>query len=95
MIQARDAIKNIIDLFSKALGMRQDISYNDKISLMGYIHDDVYVLHNFKESKLANNNIQYRLVDADEQSSVYMVKASDIKLLVKATNNSMNTEIML
>ena len=31
LIQARDAIKNIIDLFSKALGVEQDISYNDKI----------------------------------------------------------------
>ena len=31
LIQSRDAIKNIIDLFSKALGVKQDISYNDKI----------------------------------------------------------------
>ena len=34
LIQARDAIKNIIDLFSKALGMRQDITYNDKIFII-------------------------------------------------------------
>ena len=31
LIQTRDDIKNIIDLFSKALGVEQDISYNDKI----------------------------------------------------------------
>jgi hypothetical protein len=31
LIQARDAIKNIIDLFSKALKIRQDISYHKKV----------------------------------------------------------------
>ena len=31
LIQARDAIKNIIDLFSKALGVEKELSYNEKI----------------------------------------------------------------
>jgi len=71
------------------------ISYNNKISLMGYIHDDVFVLHNYKTSKPSSYDIQQRLVDKDNMVNVYIVKAQGVKLLVKATNTTMNTEIIL
>ena len=71
------------------------ISYNNNINLMGYINDDVFVLHNFKTSKLAQNNIRFKIIEREEQSATYLVKASDVKLLVKVTRNSMNKEIVL
>ena len=71
------------------------ISYNNNVNLMGFIYDDVFVLHNYKTSKLENYDLQFRLVDKDETSKVYIVKTQKVKLLVKATKSSMNTEIIL
>ena len=71
------------------------ISYNNNINLMGYINDNVFNLHNFKARQLNNYNLQYRLADKDEKGNIYIVKTDTVKLLVKVTANSMNTEIIL
>lgn len=83
---------------SKAISPEQGfmlISYQNNINLMGYIFDDVFALHNFKAAELNNYNIEARLVDKDDQGSVYIVKADGIRLLVKVTKTSMSTEVTL
>ena len=71
------------------------ISYNNNISLMGFIFDDVFRLHNYKVSELSSYNLQFRLVDKDAKNDVYIVKTESAKLLVKVSRTSMNTEIIL
>ena len=71
------------------------VSYNDNISLMGYIFDDVFALYNFKQQKLENYEIKYRLTEKDGKNASFIVKVADAKMLVKVTKSSMNMEVLL
>lgn len=85
-------------LSSKAISPEQGfmlISYQNNINLMGYIFDDVFALYNFKVQELNNYNIEARLVDKDEQGSIYIVKADGARMLIKATKTTMSTEVIL
>lgn len=71
------------------------VSYNDNINLMGYIFDDVFPLYNFKLPKLENYDIKFRLSERDEKSAHFIVKITNIKMLIKVTKSSMSMEVLL
>ena len=71
------------------------VSYNDNISLMGYIFDDVFALYNFKAQKLENYDIKFRLSEKDDKLARFIVKVADTKMLVKVTKSAMVMEVLL
>lgn len=72
------------------------VSYNNKISLIGYIFDNIYVLHNFKTPELENYEIKYRLAEKDEENiSHYIVKIEQTRLLIKVEKTSMSVELVM
>ncbi|MBQ4647043.1 MAG: hypothetical protein IJB79_06815 [Candidatus Gastranaerophilales bacterium] len=71
------------------------VSYNDNIRLLGYIFDDVFALYNFKQPKLENYDIKYRLSEKDDKTARFIVKIVDTKMLVAVNKGSMAVEVML
>ena len=71
------------------------VSYNNNISLLGYIFEDVFALHNFKAQKLENYDIKFRLTEKDEKLARFIVKVANTKLLIKVTKSTMTMEVLL
>ena len=71
------------------------VSYNDNISLLGYIFDDVFALHNFKTPKLENYNIKFRLSEKTDKTATFIVKIDKTKMLVKVTKSAMTKEVVM
>ena len=71
------------------------ISYNDNISLMGYIFDDVFALHNFKAPRLENYNIKFRLSEKTDKTATFIVKVDKTKMLIKVTKSTMTKEVVM
>lgn len=71
------------------------VSYNDNISLMGYIFDDVFALYNFKTPKLENYDIKFRLSEKDDKLARFIVKIANTKMLIKVTKTQMDMEVLL
>ncbi len=71
------------------------VSYNDNISFMGYIFDDVFALYNFKQPKLENYDIKFRLSEKDDKAADFIVKVDKIKMLIRVTKSSMGLEVVL
>ena len=71
------------------------VSYNDNISLVGYIFDDVFALYNFKCPKLENYDIKYRLSDKDEYGVNFIVKVDKVRVLVGVANKSMKLQVVM
>ncbi len=71
------------------------VTYNDNISLMGYIFDDVFALHNFKAPKLENYDIKFRLTEKDDKSASFIVKVDKTKMLIKVTKSYMKQEVVM
>ena len=71
------------------------VSYKENINLIGYIFEDVFPLYNFKRTKLNNYDIKFRLTEKDEKSANFIVRVDDTKMVVKATKQKMNVEIVL
>ncbi len=69
------------------------IKYNDNVSLVGYMFDDVFALYNFKSSELNDYNIKFRQTDKDDNGTYYIVKIANTKMLIKVTKSTMNKEI--
>ena len=71
------------------------VQYNNKVSLMGYILDDVFVLHNFKRRARQNFDIQYRLSDKIGKEFFYIVKVGETKMLIKSSKTNITREVVL
>ena len=71
------------------------VSYNDNISLVGYIFDDIFALHNFKSTKLENYDIKFRLSEKDDKSASFIVKVDKTKMLIKVTKSTMQLEVVM
>ena len=71
------------------------VSYNNDINLLGYIFDDVFPLYNFKRPKLDNYDIKFRLTDKDDKGASFIVKIDNVKMVIRATKNSMNLEDLI
>ncbi len=71
------------------------VSYNNNVSLVGYIFDDVFALHNFKVAKLHDYNIKFRLSERDAKGAYFIVKVDDSKLLIKVTKMAMALEVAM
>ncbi len=71
------------------------VSYNNSISLMGYIFDDVFALYNFQQPKLENYNIKFRLSEKTSHGANFIVRVDKIKMLIGVTKSSMNLELAL
>ena len=71
------------------------VSYNDNINLLGYIFDDVFALYNFRQPKLTNYNIKFRLTEKNDKGANFIVKVENTKMLIKVTKTSMNLEVVM
>ena len=71
------------------------VSYNDNINLMGYIFDDVFPIYNFKQTKLENYDIKFRLSEKDDKGANFIVKVDNTRLITRVTKNSMNLEVVM
>ena len=71
------------------------VSYNNDINLLGYIFDDVFPLYNFKRPKLDDYDIKFRLTDKDDKGASFIVKIDNVKMVIRATKNSMNLEVLI
>ncbi len=61
-------------------------------ALFGYIHDDVFLLYQFREF-ISNYDIKYRLSEKQIDKKFFIVKIDKFKLLIKVTNTSMRLEL--
>ena len=61
-------------------------------ALFGYIHDDVFLLYQFKEF-LSDTQIKFRISEKQENRTFFIVKVDKFKLLVRATNTHMKLEL--
>lgn len=71
------------------------VSYNNNVSLMGYIFDDVFALYNFKKPSLANPEIKYRLSDKDDKGTNFIIKVETTKVVVRVTKSQMNLLVVM
>jgi len=71
------------------------VSYNDSINLLGYIFDDVYALYNFKQPKLENYDIKFRLSDKDDKGANFIVRVDNSKMLIRVTKSFMTLEVLM
>lgn len=71
------------------------VSYNNTINLVGYIFDDVFAIYNFKQPKLENYDIRFRMSERDDKGATFIVKVDNTKMLVKVTKTSMNLEVVM
>lgn len=71
------------------------VSYNNNVSLMGYIFDDVFALYNFKRPSLANPEIKYRLSDKDDKGTNFIIKVETTKVVVRVTKSQMNLLVVM
>ena len=62
---------------------------------MGYIFDDVFPLYNFKQPKLENYDIKFRLSEKDDRGANFIVKIGNTRLLTRVTKSSMNLEVVM
>ena len=61
-------------------------------ALFGYIHDDVFLLYQFREF-ISNYDIKYRISEKQIDKTFFIVKINKFKLLIKITNTSMRLEL--
>lgn len=61
-------------------------------ALFGYIHDDVFLLYQFREF-ISNYDIKYRISEKQIDKTFFIVKVDKFKLLIKVTNTSMRLEL--
>lgn len=71
------------------------VLYNDNISLIGYIFDDVFPLYNFKTQKLENYDIKFRLSEKDDKHAHFIVKIANTKMLIRVSKSQMVMEVLL
>lgn len=71
------------------------VSYNNNVSLMGYIFDDVFALYNFKRPSLDNPEIKYRLSDKDDKGTNFIIKVETTKVVVRVTKSQMNLLVVM
>ncbi len=62
-------------------------------ALYGYINDEIFMLKEFSE--FFNSNLGFRLQEKTKQSSSYLVKVNDSKLLVNVDKESMSVVLEL
>ena len=71
------------------------VSYNNNISLIGYIYDDVFALYNFKRTNLEAYEIKYRFSDKDAYGENYIVKVNNTKVVINVGKNSMQLQVVM
>ena len=69
------------------------VRYNNEVALMGYINEQVFLLHTFKNQQ--QSFVQTRLTEKQKGSEVYLVRSENYKSLIKVTSNSMQTLMKL
>ncbi len=72
------------------------VLYNNTINFMGYIFEDVFALYDFKQAKLDNYSIKFRLSEKTPNGGAnFLVKVGKSKMLVNVTKSSMNLELAM
>ncbi len=71
------------------------VAYNNTINLMGYIFDDIFALYNFKQPKLEDYSIKFRMSEKTKQGANFLVRIGKSKMLVSVTKSSMNLEVAM
>jgi hypothetical protein len=62
---------------------------------MGYIFDDIFALYNFKQPKLEDYNIKFRMSEKTKQGANFLVRIGKSKMLISVTKSSMNLEVAM
>lgn len=71
------------------------VNFNGDIALVGYIEDEIFVIQNFGKVTLINPAIQVRIAEQNDDSTVYIVKAANSKLMVKETKTFIGLEMVM
>ena len=58
--------------------------YAGNKALVGYVNNNVFVLYNFKNTKIRNNEIIFRLSEAKPREDLYYVMVDNKKFLIKS-----------
>ncbi len=58
--------------------------YAGNKALVGYVNNNVFVLYNFKKTKIRNNEIIFRLSEAKPKEDLYYVMVDNKKFLIKS-----------
>ncbi len=58
--------------------------YAGNKALVGYVNNNVFVLYNFKKTKIMNNEIIFRLSEAKPKEDLYYVMVDNKKFLIKS-----------
>lgn len=58
--------------------------YAGNKALVGYVNNNVFVLYNFKKTKIMNNEIIFRLSEAKPREDLYYVMVDNKKFLIKS-----------
>lgn len=65
--------------------------YGGRYSLIGFINDNIFVIHSFKEP-LNDTKLSFRLLDSYLDKDYYMVKVDNKKIIVKSTKEKLKLE---
>ena len=57
--------------------------------LVGYVDNDIFVLHNFKKTPIKSDEVLFRLSEARAKEDIYYVMVDDKKFLVKSDRTSL------
>jgi len=69
------------------------VRYEDEVALMGYINEQIFLLHNFNNKR--PSFVQTRLTEKKKGSEVYLVRTENFKSLIKVTKDNMQTVLNL
>lgn len=61
-------------------------------ALFGYIHDEVFLLYQFREY-IADYNIKFRISEKQDDKTFFIVKIDKFKLLIRVTSGNMKLEL--
>ncbi len=64
--------------------------YAGNKALVGYVNNNVFVLYNFKKTKIMNNEIIFRLSEAKPREDLYYVMVDNKKFLIKSEQYRMS-----
>jgi len=68
--------------------------FEGKISLLGYVGEDLFVIHTFKEDP-QDVRIMHRLSEKSSEGTFYLVKVENTKMLVRSTPDALTLELLM
>ncbi len=63
-------------------------------ALLGYIHDEIFMIHQFVE-ELVNYDIKFKMSEKQDDKAFFIVKVDTVKVLVKVSTTKMSLELVM